>query len=165
MTPEWCVGKCKLAGYKYAGLQYGYLCFCGDRFGTYGKVDDAECDSLCFGDKTRYCGAFWHNSIFSVGKSSTRNEKVLSCSIIQNKFPIQTCNMNSRKRKINATNIPKKNFPHSNTLWSFFFFDQDREKHEPPAKDEPEEQEDSGSGESVEEPEDKYGWCSSLIFN
>ena len=121
MTPEWCVGKCKLAGYKYAGLQYGYLCFCGDRFGTYGKVDDAECDSLCFGDKTRYCGAFWHNSIFSVGKSSTRNEKVLSCSITQNKFPIQTCNMNSRKRKINATNIPKKNFPHSNTLWSFFF--------------------------------------------
>lgn len=120
MTPEWCVGKCKLAGYKYAGLQYGYLCFCGDRFGTYGKVDDAECDSLCFGDKTRYCGAFWHNSIFSVGKSSTRNEKVLSCSITQNKFPIQTCNMNSGKRKINATNIPKKNFPHSNTLWSFF---------------------------------------------
>lgn len=47
----------------------------------------------------------------------------------------------------------------------FFFFDQDREKHEPPAKDEPEEQEDSGSGESVEEPEDKYGWCSSLNFN
>lgn len=66
MTPEWCVGKCKLAGYNYAGLQYGYLCFCGDKYGKYGQADDAECSSLCFGDKTRNCGAFWHNSIFSV---------------------------------------------------------------------------------------------------
>ena len=67
MTPEWCVGKCKLAGFSYAGLQYGYLCFCGNKFGKYGKADDRDCDSLCFGDKTRNCGAFWHNSIFSVG--------------------------------------------------------------------------------------------------
>lgn len=66
MTPEWCVGKCKLAGYKYAGLQYGYLCFCGDKFGKYGRADDGDCDSLCFGDKTRNCGAFWHNSVFSI---------------------------------------------------------------------------------------------------
>lgn len=66
MTPEWCVGKCKLAGFNYAGLQYGYLCFCGNKYGKYGQVDDGECSSLCFGDKTRNCGAFWHNSIFSV---------------------------------------------------------------------------------------------------
>ena len=68
MTPEWCVGKCKLAGYSYAGLQYGYLCFCGDKFGKYGRADDRDCDSLCFGDKTRNCGSFWHNSIFAVGE-------------------------------------------------------------------------------------------------
>lgn len=66
MTPEWCVGKCKLAGFSYAGLQYGYLCFCGNKYGKYGQVDDAECSSLCFGDKTRNCGAFWHNSVFSI---------------------------------------------------------------------------------------------------
>jgi len=73
MTPEWCVGKCKLAGYSYAGLQYGYLCFCGDKFGKYGRADDRDCDSLCFGDKTRNCGSFWHNSIFSVGKDFDSN--------------------------------------------------------------------------------------------
>lgn len=73
MTPEWCVGKCKLAGYSYAGLQYGYLCFCGDKFGKYGRADDRECDSLCFGDKTRNCGSFWHNSIFSV--DNTKHEE------------------------------------------------------------------------------------------
>lgn len=66
MTPEWCVGKCKLAGYSFAGLQYGYLCFCGNKYGKYGKADNSECSSLCFGDKTRNCGAFWHNSIFAV---------------------------------------------------------------------------------------------------
>lgn len=74
MTPEWCVGKCKLAGYSYAGLQYGYLCFCGDKFGKYGRADDRDCDSLCFGDKTRNCGSFWHNSIFSVGKDFENNK-------------------------------------------------------------------------------------------
>lgn len=86
MIFEWCVGKCKLVGYKYVGLQYGYLCFCGDRFGIYGKVDDVECDSLCFGDKIRYCGVFWYNFIFFVGKLLIKNEKVLLCLIIQNKF-------------------------------------------------------------------------------
>ena len=74
MTPEWCAGKCKLAGYSYAGLQYGYLCFCGDKFGKYGRANDSDCDSLCFGDKTRNCGSFWHNSIFAVGKGYVNNK-------------------------------------------------------------------------------------------
>lgn len=82
MTPEWCAGKCKLAGYSYAGLQYGYLCFCGDKFGKYGRDDDGDCNSLCFGDKTRNCGSFWHNSIFAVGKGAVA--KVTTKSVIQN---------------------------------------------------------------------------------
>jgi len=73
MTPEWCVGKCNLAGYRYAGLQYGYLCFCGNKFGKYGEVDDGECSSLCFGDKTRNCGSFWHNSVFSTDGEKHNN--------------------------------------------------------------------------------------------
>lgn len=77
MTPEWCVGKCKLAGYSYAGLQYGYLCFCGDKFGKYGRAEDRDCDSLCFGDKTRYCGSFWHNSIFAVGEDILKQQVIL----------------------------------------------------------------------------------------
>ncbi|XP_048580560.1 uncharacterized protein LOC5504143 isoform X2 [Nematostella vectensis] len=66
MTPEWCVGRCKLAGYKFAGLQYAYLCFCGNRFGNYGAASITKCSSRCYGDKNRHCGAFWHNSIYSI---------------------------------------------------------------------------------------------------
>ena len=72
MTPEVCLRECKYQGYNFAGLQYSYLCFCGNAFGRYGKVDDAFCNSRCLGDKTRPCGAFWHNSVYSVGMSVIR---------------------------------------------------------------------------------------------
>ena len=66
MTPEWCLHTCKKEGYRFAGVQYSYLCFCGNKFGKYGRVPDSECSSRCYGDKNRFCGAFWHNSIYSV---------------------------------------------------------------------------------------------------
>ncbi|XP_046857607.1 uncharacterized protein LOC124451009 [Xenia sp. Carnegie-2017] len=66
MTPEWCVHTCKEDGYRFAGVQYSYLCFCGNKFGKYGRVSDTECRSRCYGDKNRFCGSFWHNSIYSV---------------------------------------------------------------------------------------------------
>ena len=68
LTPEICLNECKYQNYKFAGLQYGYLCFCGNGFGRYGKVADSYCNSKCLGDKARNCGAFWHNSVYSLGE-------------------------------------------------------------------------------------------------
>jgi hypothetical protein len=65
-TPEHCVTKCKENGYKFAGVQYNYLCMCGNGFGRYEKVLDADCNSLCEGDPSRHCGGYWKNSIYSV---------------------------------------------------------------------------------------------------
>lgn len=66
-TPEACISECKYQNYKFAGVQYGYLCFCGNAFGRYGRVKDEDCNSRCNGDVKRNCGAFWHNSVYSVG--------------------------------------------------------------------------------------------------
>ncbi len=80
MTPEWCLHTCKKEGYRFAGVQYSYLCFCGNKFGKYGRVPDSECSSRCYGDKNRFCGSFWHNSIYSVGML-TSDLKVLNSTI------------------------------------------------------------------------------------
>ena len=66
-TPEACISECRYQNYKFAGVQYGYLCFCGNAFGRYGRVKDEDCNSRCNGDVKRNCGAFWHNSVYSVG--------------------------------------------------------------------------------------------------
>lgn len=66
MTPEWCLHTCKKEGYRFAGVQYSYLCFCGNKFGKYGRVHDTECSSRCYGDRNRFCGSFWHNSVYSI---------------------------------------------------------------------------------------------------
>lgn len=55
-------------GYKYAGVQAGYACLCGDTFGKHGKERDTDCDSsTCPGDNTQKCGAGWRNAIYSTG--------------------------------------------------------------------------------------------------
>lgn len=65
-TPENCVRECAYQNYKFAGVQYGYLCFCGNAFGRYGSLPDNDCNSDCLGDARRKCGGYYHNSIYSV---------------------------------------------------------------------------------------------------
>ncbi|XP_065660774.1 uncharacterized protein LOC100198865 isoform X4 [Hydra vulgaris] len=65
-TPEACINECQYQGFKFAGVQYGYLCFCGNGFGRYGRAKDSVCNVACMGDATRTCGAFWHNAVYSV---------------------------------------------------------------------------------------------------
>ena len=53
--------------YKYAGVQAGYACLCGDTFGKHGKKPDSECNTNCPGDNTQKCGAGWRNAVYSTG--------------------------------------------------------------------------------------------------
>ena len=51
----------------YAGVQYGYLCHCGDEYGKYGEAGEHECNSACLGDEGKKCGGFWRNSVYTSG--------------------------------------------------------------------------------------------------
>lgn len=62
-----CVRRCYKLGYKFAGLQYSKQCFCGNRFTRYGRA--RNCRMRCSGNRNRYCGGPWANSVFSTGRS------------------------------------------------------------------------------------------------
>ena len=73
LTPDSCRTACQNAGHAYAGVQYGYLCRCGDTYGKYGKVPDEECNALCTGDKAQKCGGFWKSAVFTTGERLKKN--------------------------------------------------------------------------------------------
>lgn len=63
LTPEVCSKACARMGFKYAGVQYGSQCFCGNEYGKYGPADN--CDMKCSGDASKVCGGTWANSIYN----------------------------------------------------------------------------------------------------
>lgn len=67
ITPTTCRMACKDAGHAYAGLQYGYLCRCGDNYGKYQRLAEEQCSTACKGDKTQICGGFFRSSIYATG--------------------------------------------------------------------------------------------------
>lgn len=71
-----CVLNCAESGFVYAGLQNGNLCFCGNKYGSYGRVSDQHCNLKCLQpigiqkqsvteDVFNSCGGKWVNSIYS----------------------------------------------------------------------------------------------------
>lgn len=42
-------------------------CWCGDRFGSHGKVDTSMCNNQCPGDPSKPCGGYQANSIYTTG--------------------------------------------------------------------------------------------------
>ncbi|XP_046842599.1 kremen protein 1-like [Xenia sp. Carnegie-2017] len=76
MTADSCVSGCREQEYEYAALQFAYLCFCGDHYGTFGKLPDEMCDSVCKSPGDQYCGGDWKNSVYATGfKSKKRKDK------------------------------------------------------------------------------------------
>ncbi|OAA49482.1 Carbohydrate-binding WSC [Metarhizium rileyi] len=72
MTIEMCLGNCNK--YRYAGVEYGQECWCGDELNLAsgggnskpGKnVTNTECNFLCPGNHTEYCGAGMRLSLYS----------------------------------------------------------------------------------------------------
>ena len=66
MTPNICMRECARRGYRYAGVQYSGYCFCGNRYGKYGRA--ANCNMHCSGDKSKICGGSWANGIYDVAR-------------------------------------------------------------------------------------------------
>jgi len=70
-TPHFCVEKCKMHEYTYAGVQYGSECFCGhtppeDDF----VAQPEECDRTCPGDSSLTCGGSWRMNVYETGYDS-----------------------------------------------------------------------------------------------
>jgi hypothetical protein len=64
-TPERCIAACRAKGFKYAGVQYGESCLCGNSYGKYGKADN--CNYKCTGDSSKICGGYNANSVYATG--------------------------------------------------------------------------------------------------
>ena len=67
MTISMCVATCKGKGFRFAGTQFSRECFCGDAYGTYGRTGSGECNDVCGGRPSEFCGGYWRNSVYAIG--------------------------------------------------------------------------------------------------
>lgn len=65
LTLKRCLSFCSDQGFKFAGLQDGSWCFCGNRYGRY-ATGGASCTTKCAGDQDQFCGGEWANNIWEV---------------------------------------------------------------------------------------------------
>lgn len=71
-TPQTCVATCRAKGFKYAAVQYGESCLCGNSYGKYGTADN--CNMKCTGDSGQICGGYSANSVYATGEVSEGND-------------------------------------------------------------------------------------------
>ncbi|TWU70362.1 hypothetical protein ED733_000105 [Metarhizium rileyi] len=71
MTVAKCSAVCKGNGFRYAGLKYYGVCYCGNTLGG-SPADEASCNFPCSGDKSETCGG---DSTLSVWEDSTYPSK------------------------------------------------------------------------------------------
>lgn len=55
MTVETCTSACKGNGFRYAGLAYYGVCYCGQTVNG-PELDESQCSYPCTGDKSQTCG-------------------------------------------------------------------------------------------------------------
>ncbi|KAG8892909.1 hypothetical protein FRC01_013887, partial [Tulasnella sp. 417] len=84
MTYATCQAYCLGKSFKYAGLEYGSQCYCGNALNDPGKLasNQASCSMACAGDSTKLCGASWLMTLFqyngAIGSSSSSSSSVAS---------------------------------------------------------------------------------------
>jgi hypothetical protein len=77
-TPERCIATCRAKGFKYAGVQYGESCLCGNSYGKYGAADN--CNMPCTGDAGKICGGYSSNGVYATSvKISLGGEEFKAC--------------------------------------------------------------------------------------
>lgn len=64
-TPDRCVAICKSKGFRYAGVQYGESCLCGNSYGHYGVANN--CNMACTGNPNETCGGGFANYVYKTG--------------------------------------------------------------------------------------------------
>uniref|UniRef100_A0A182LRE1 protein xylosyltransferase n=1 Tax=Anopheles culicifacies TaxID=139723 RepID=A0A182LRE1_9DIPT len=67
-SPEKCIRLCLQSGYPFAGVQYGYECFCGDELPkASAKLPDSSCNIKCPGDPKQACGGYFAINVYETG--------------------------------------------------------------------------------------------------
>ncbi|CAC5410676.1 unnamed protein product [Mytilus coruscus] len=66
MTVQKCQQFCGKKGFKFAGVEYGYECFCGNVLRKCRKRKESDCKMPCSGNKRQTCGGPWRISIYTV---------------------------------------------------------------------------------------------------
>ncbi|XP_073233151.1 xylosyltransferase oxt-like [Porites lutea] len=94
VTVSSCVKNCKDLFYRYAGIQFSYLCFCGNKRGRYGQLPEWKCSSECASKKDEHCGGYWSNSIYKTGYDPPGGVKIT---------PLLKAALNDLKPRANAT--------------------------------------------------------------
>ncbi|VDI14319.1 Hypothetical predicted protein [Mytilus galloprovincialis] len=75
MTVQKCQQFCGQKGFKYAGVEYGFECFCGNVLRKDRKRKESDCKTPCAGNKRQICGGTWRISIYTVAKTSKCRNK------------------------------------------------------------------------------------------
>ncbi|XP_038056090.1 uncharacterized protein LOC119728088 [Patiria miniata] len=75
---EWCFRRCldsQSMSYKYAGLEIGKECFCGNNedYNRHGKKDDSECQDRCTGNSDQICGKSRRISMYEISQGVCSN--------------------------------------------------------------------------------------------
>ncbi|CAG8663232.1 13255_t:CDS:1, partial [Ambispora gerdemannii] len=64
-----CINFCNQNNFKYAGLEDGYQCFCGNDYTVNGQASgapDEQCSTSCVGNSSQICGGPFALSIYKV---------------------------------------------------------------------------------------------------
>lgn len=89
-TPAVCAHQCYTAGFKYAGVEYGDECYCGnDLFQP--KVVDSDCYEACAGDSTQLCGSPNRINIYLAATPPTPPGPVLIVGDNDSEYQYQGC--------------------------------------------------------------------------
>jgi hypothetical protein len=85
MTIDKCTDECKSNGFRYAGLKYYGVCYCGSSLDSL-TVDTSECQQPCSGDPNEICGGDNALSVYEdptfpkkSAEASTDDYKPLGC--------------------------------------------------------------------------------------
>jgi len=73
LTRAMCQETCASAGYRYAAMQNGNSCWCGDAedVGSHGQAPDSDCSTPCAGESSETCGAGSRNEVWRVQPKAT----------------------------------------------------------------------------------------------
>ncbi|XP_047144351.1 uncharacterized protein LOC100203426 isoform X9 [Hydra vulgaris] len=80
LTQDHCVRACAREdnSSSYFGLQNGIFCFCGNKYGKYGKIADSFCNKMCPGNSEENCGGEFANNLFFFGRSKNYTIKTFT---------------------------------------------------------------------------------------
>lgn len=90
LTVQVCLSFCRKRGYKFAGVEAGYACFCGHEGDVRRSqpVSSVECDQICFGKPSELCGGDGRIGIYNVSMGACQgNFSELSGVVYSPQFP------------------------------------------------------------------------------